>query len=507
MRLQLVVLIGSIMVGCSDDTQGVGVGDSSDAIIGDIAFGDGATTPTTSPDTSVTAGDVADPADSADSATSAADSATGPADATTADSATGPVDTVTSTGTTDTATSAGDTAVADDASAFAPSLFVDPTQYTFSYIAPLAASMTKQLTLFNVGSAPLDITAIEWAPDSSADFDIVLIPPLPKRLAPGKDALLTVRFRAIEGGVGTLRITSTDPVNPVTTLTFDSYVKATSAPPEPCVALTPNRLDFGTLERGQQLTKSATLSNCSATAPLVVKSVTRSQFFFLQLSEAYQITNLPALPHTLAPGASMPIDVQYAPTLAGLDIGYFAFETDDPNQPKAQLDVSGVGTQPPLDELGLHIKIAWNTDDTDEDSHLIMPGGTFFDCFSDCYFGNPAPDWGTTGDWHDDPFLDVDDVDGYGPENINISTPQPGTYTFKVHYYADSHQSASKPSTATVEVWSYGVLLQSFGPTTTASTNWTWDVFTIDWPSATITTQGNLWQVGFGVVQGCGFFP
>ncbi|MFO0749769.1 MAG: choice-of-anchor D domain-containing protein [Myxococcota bacterium] len=481
--------------GCGDDTSGVSGDGRGDASISDIAFGDGATAPDTGT-TSTSSGDTGT------TSTSSGDTGT----TSTSSGDTGATSTSSGdTGTTSTST--GDTSVGD-AQTFTPSLFVDPTHYTFSYIAPLAASMTKQLTLFNTGSAPLDITAIEWAPGSSADFDIVLIPALPKRLAPGKDALLTVRFRDIEGGVGTLRITSTDPVNPVTTLTFDSYLKATSATPEPCVALVPNRLDFGTLQRGQQLTKSATLSNCGQTQPLVLKAVTRSQFFFIQLSQAFQITNLPPLPLTLQPGASLPIDVQYAPTLAGIDGGYFAFETDDPNQPKAQLDVSGVGTQPPLGELGLHIKIAWNTDDTDEDSHLIMPGGTFFDCFSDCYFGNPSPDWGTTGDWHDDPFLDVDDVDGYGPENINISTPQPGTYTFKVHYYADSHQGGSKPSDTTVEIWSYGTLLQSFGPTSTASTGWTWDVFTIDWPSGHITTLGNLWQVGSGVVQSCGFhFP
>ena len=170
--------------------------------------------------------------------------------------------------------------------------------------------------------------------------------------------------------------------------------------------------------------------------------------------------------------------------------------------------MSGNAIAPPVEELGLHVKISWNTDDTDVDSHLLMPGGAFFDCFSDCYFGNPAPDWGVTGDIVDDPFLDVDDVDGFGPENINISEPIAGTYTFIVHYYADHHDTFSKASDTTVEVWSYGTLLGTFGPTRLNSTNDAWDVFTIDWPAATVTQLGRVWQVPSGTVRSCGFhFP
>ena len=399
----------------------------------------------------------------------------------------------------------GDASEPETATVYAPDLQVDPATYTFSYLPPLPNPITRQVILLNAGNAPLDITQIAWAPGGSPDFDIILIPALPKTLAPGKQTFLNVRFRELGGGTSTLHITSNDPDMPVTTVAFASHSKSSTAHPEPCVALTPTRLDFGVVQRGNTKTMSATLTNCGTTSPLKLSAITRSSFFFLPLPASFQIVAPPQLPLSLAPGASLPVDVTYTPLIAGLEGGSFVFTTDDPNQPNAQLDVSGISKEPPLSELGLHIKIAWDTSDTDEDSHLIAPGGTFFDCTSDCFFGNPSPDWGVLGDWRDDPFLDVDDVDGHGPENINISEPVAGTYQFKVHYYADSHEGFPQASKTTVEVWSYGALVASFGPTSTASTNWTWDVFTIDWPSASVTTQGQLWQVPSGTVSSCGF--
>jgi hypothetical protein len=213
---------------------------------------------------------------------------------------------------------------------------------------------------------------------------------------------------------------------------------------------------------------------------------------------------MPGFPTAIAPGGTLPISVEYTPTLAGPDAGYFLFHTDDPNEPQMKLDVAGVGVSPPPEELGLRIEVKWDSDLCDVDSHLLNPAGSFFDCDNDCHFGNPAPDWGVTSDWMDDPFLDVDDVDGYGPENINVSEPAPGTYRFIVHYYLDSYEASSAVSTnVTVDVYSYGNLIQSFGPVHLAATNDTWDVFDVAWPSMNITTLGNTYPVPQSAVKAC----
>ena len=94
---------------------------------------------------------------------------------------------------------------------------------------------------------------------------------------------------------------------------------------------------------------------------------------------------------------------------------------------------------------GLRIEISWNgppdrscdlvrapCDPTDVDLHLVRETGRFFDLDDDCHWQNCQADgralpWGAPGAV-DDPRLDIDDQEGFGPENINIDGPVPGTY-------------------------------------------------------------------------------
>ncbi len=381
--------------------------------------------------------------------------------------------------------------------ALGPVISVDPVAYTFSYVSPLPAPLSKQINIGNAGDEPLIITALTFDASGSADFDMTLTPPLPKTLAPGKSTMVFVRFQEVAGGMGWLDIASNDPTTPVQKVQFESYLKATSGGPpaiEPCIDLQPSALNFGQVQRGNTKVMQALLINCGSTEPVTITDINRSQLFFFVLTDEFQLLNAPATPFTLQPGASLQLDVEYAPQLAGPDSGYFEFVTNAAGQSTVQLDVAAVGTEPPPEEIGLTIKLYWDVDETDVDSHLVAPGGQFFDCATDCYFGNPSPDWGTQGDWIDDPFLDIDDVDGYGPEHINISEPKPGVYTYMVHYWDDTFDDSSPaPSNATVEVYSYNQLIASFGPEHLASTNRTWDVLTIEWPSLSITTLNNVY--------------
>jgi hypothetical protein len=94
---------------------------------------------------------------------------------------------------------------------------------------------------------------------------------------------------------------------------------------------------------------------------------------------------------------------------------------------------------------GLRVEIYWNppenaADTSDVDLHLLHPSAPAWEYESlDCYYANCDSrfyvlEWDAPGT-DDNPRLDLDDVDGYGPENINIAIPVAQTYRVGIHYY------------------------------------------------------------------------
>jgi len=131
---------------------------------------------------------------------------------------------------------------------------------------------------------------------------------------------------------------------------------------------------------------------------------------------------------------------------------------------------------------GIRVELTWNTSDTDMDAHLIRPSGQYWAIPDDCYWENKNPDWGLSGVTEDNPSLDQDDTDGYGPENITLEQPyEQGIYQYKVHYWNDYGHG---PSIATVIVWINDVKVAEYSKE--MSNNEVWDCFSIEWPSGQV---------------------
>ncbi len=368
---------------------------------------------------------------------------------------------------------------------------VYPTTYLFTYVPYVVNPQGTLIDIYNEGGAPLTLGSIKFQAGSSSEFTITALPPMPKIIDPYDHVSVMVAFKEkAPHGKGYLLIGSDDPDEPVVTGTLDSQSKVAA---QPCIQINPSTLSFGAVERGQSKTLPFKLINCSDSIPLQINKIERSAGFFgMALSDEFQITpSQPLTPFILAPNQTADLNVTYAPGLAGFDSGHFMFKNNDPTSPEAKLAVSGTGTPPPLEKIGLHFELEWDTNNTDVDMHILSQGGEFGSCATDCFYGNMHPDWGIAGNYLDDPFLDYDDVDGYGPEHTNIEEPIAGSYKVIMHYYADNSEGASKP---TVRVYSYGQLIKTFGPTSLSSTNMTWDVCSVDWPSAAVTTLGNVYS-------------
>lgn len=135
------------------------------------------------------------------------------------------------------------------------------------------------------------------------------------------------------------------------------------------------------------------------------------------------------------------------------------------------------------------VELFWSQPD-DMDLHLLNPGGTYEDILggSDCYYANcvgGGPNWGGGGT-ADDPSLDLDDIQGTGPENTNIVAPANGNdYTIIVHDYQGTVNDDS-PTDCTVNIYLNGILMQTYNFSISGE-NSAYYVAEIDWPSGTIT--------------------
>jgi len=142
---------------------------------------------------------------------------------------------------------------------------------------------------------------------------------------------------------------------------------------------------------------------------------------------------------------------------------------------------------------GIRIEMWWNEgvggDQTDVDLHLHRnpPTSAWFNG-DDCYYSNcDNYRWGYSINWGypltpaaacpspapfgsdysagcPNPRLDLDDVDGNGPENINIDDPRDGEeFRVAVHYYDDEgRESVSAPTF--IRIYCGGVVKAMYGP-------------------------------------------
>jgi hypothetical protein len=131
----------------------------------------------------------------------------------------------------------------------------------------------------------------------------------------------------------------------------------------------------------------------------------------------------------------------------------------------------------------IHIQLLWSDPGNDFDLHLIKPNGyhsrncgaaendtdcCWSNCDTDMGREEPCPDRGCPGptdspNWSsqdsrdDDPTLDIDDREGRGPENINLSLPEVGDYNVTVENY-----NGSETALIIVRVFLYGALRSTF---------------------------------------------
>lgn len=148
-----------------------------------------------------------------------------------------------------------------------------------------------------------------------------------------------------------------------------------------------------------------------------------------------------------------------------------------------------------LPRVDIRAVLSWDTDVTDVDMHMFnrTPGPPDADDWwatsGHVSWMNAAPsDWGSGA--AQNPVLDIDDTDGFGPETIVLQEAAPGRYHLYVHYYDAYGGSGLTASTATIRLWLFSgtpnQVYREFSKRLTSDWEY-WYVATIDMPSGTVT--------------------
>jgi len=333
------------------------------------------------------------------------------------------------------------TSIKDPPTDGAPRIQVDPSPVDFG-IVPAGESSAQIITMSSLGDANLNVTAMQIG---NGRETFTLLEPIVGSFEPDSFAELTITYTS-DGSetTGDLQILSNDPASPNLTVPLlagaevivDTGDTGDTAPPlsQPVAVCSVDPTSVLAIHESADWIGSASYDDGSI------------------VSYDWTLISEPAGATSTMPGGTANRR-GFTPDVAGEYVGQLVVTDND-----------GLVSEPCLATLeatagdGLWVEMFWTYSGDDMDLHLLDDGGVLT-TDSDCYYANctwGGLNWGAGGPT-DDPILDLDDIPGTGPENINIDSPARGTYTVYVHDYPGSVYSGRND--VTVNVYLGGVMV------------------------------------------------
>jgi hypothetical protein len=230
-----------------------------------------------------------------------------------------------------------------------PRLQVNPNPIVFGQV-PAGGVAKRDITLTNVGSAPLDITLVKLADTTNIDF----YPDSPvhsRDNLPKPDAPLDPNESFTFTLVYSPQVQAPDSNTLQVSHLIANTVRVTDVPisangNEPCVKITPEEfIDFGQATIGRVAQREVTVQNCGS-SNLEINSIA------LSTDTDRTFFGLDALPPEfeqgqkvfISQGSSRTFFVTFTPTTEELKTGELVIDSNGINRPRAQLPITGVGS-------------------------------------------------------------------------------------------------------------------------------------------------------------------
>ncbi len=338
-------------------------------------------------------------------------------------------------------------------------LEVEPEEVDFGVVDAGQVGL-GQVTIRNAGNGDLLVTGIELGEATHPDYQILTSTRTPTALASGAEARLNLAYRpdgdSQPPGVGRLIVEAADPWNPRAVVRLRAGL---------------NRAPLADAGPDQQVDPFDEVALDGAAS--------RDPDGNLPLAFEWALVRAPEGSGAALADADREL-ARLVPDLVGL------YEVElwvrDATGLRSLLPDRAAVNALPAEKL--LVELVWDSPLGDLDLHLLAPGGAFGGLL-DCFYANPAPDWGAPGDPADDPRLLRDDLAGFGPETIGYGEPLEGAYRVEVHYFAAHTPSGREPTTATLRVFVDGLLAAEVGRRFEAQGE-RWEAVEVRWPEGTV---------------------
>jgi len=381
-----------------------------------------------------------------------------------------------------------------------PDIYSKPIQVEFGTVQLGSDVPPSDVLVGNAGPGLLEITSATLSDFTHFQLDTQSLPG--SDFAQGEHAFVTVRYVPLAQGnhSSAVLVTSNDPDEPTYSIPLFG-----TADPDPIEDPPPGDDDDATDDDDDPPPDGFPIAICGSTIfanPLEVVTLQSLSFHTggiaetLALQYAWTLTR-PAGSATVLAGAnsSSPSTSPYV-DVVGTYVGHLVVTdsggaTDDCDQ-----------TIEVLPNENFRVELYWDEED-DFDLHLLeandgsgnqgapWSGG-------DCHFGNCTTlglDWGVAGDIYDNPYLDLDDISGLGPENINITypaeAPYNGWYQIMVHDYTGSTEDNYGTTNGTVTIYLNNINVASYSFSMSDDGD-EYYVAEVEWPSGNVVACAGL---------------
>ncbi len=188
----------------------------------------------------------------------------------------------------------------------------------------------QTLQISNQGEAPLTISSAEITTNSTP-FELPM-PPSNVQIEAEAVYDLTVTFQAAQSGVyeAELLVNSDDAENPAWPVTLRATVSGGGE-----ATVSPDRLDFGSVNIGENHTLDIELQNSASQGSLTLYEV--------ELESGPFALEALSLPLTLNAGDSETLTVSFAPSVSGSAQADLLLKVDDASRPEVEIELLGVG--------------------------------------------------------------------------------------------------------------------------------------------------------------------